>query len=264
MASVMDELVDDLVAEQDYLDAAVSGLAAEVWERPSPAEGWLMRDCISHLADLDDVAAHIAATAEMPPPHGYEGDGVLAGRQVWGRTLSIDELLAWWRDARARLASALRGGDPRARLPWAGLEMGARSFGTARLMECWSHGLDALDAAGIEPVDTDRLRYAAHLGYAARPFAYTTRGLEPNEESLRVVIVAPSGKTWTWGPEDARNRVEGDAGEYCRVVTQRIHYLDTSLRWEGEAAREFLEIAQAFAGPPGMGRAPSGETATED
>ena len=259
MSGVMDEFVDDLVAEQDYLDAALGGLPEDAWERPSPAEGWLMRDCIAHLADLDDVAAHIVATGAMPAPHGYRGDGVLAGRQVWARSLSVEELVAWWRDSRARLAVGLRSIDPRQRLPWAGLEMGARSFGTARLMECWSHGLDALDAAEVEPVDSDRLRHVAHLGYASRPFAYTTRGLEPNLEPLRIAIVAPSGEGWTWGPEDAPNRIEGEAGEFCRVVTQRVHYLDTLLRWEGEAAREFLEVAQAFAGPPGMGRAPKGE-----
>jgi uncharacterized protein (TIGR03084 family) len=255
----MDELIDDLVAEQRYLDAAVCDVPAARWERASPAEGWLMRDCIAHLADLDDVAAHILTTNEMPPPHGYEAQGVLAGRQVWARSLTIAELLDWWRDASARLEAALRPTDPRRRLPWAGLEMGARSFATARLMECWSHGLDALDAAGIEAVDSDRLRHVAHLGYASRPYAYTTRGLEPNDEPLRVEVVAPSGATWTWGDEEAANRIEGTAGEFCRVVTQRIHYLDTSLRWEGEPAREFLEIAQAFAGPPGMGRAPTGQ-----
>lgn len=94
------------------------------------------------------------------------------------------------------------------------------------------------------------------LGCATRPFAYRTRGLEPNDEPLRVGIAGPLGATRTWGNEDAANRIEGSAGEFCRVVTQRIHYLDTSLRWQGEAARKFLEVAQSFAGPPAAGRPP--------
>jgi uncharacterized protein (TIGR03084 family) len=64
---------------------------------------------------------------------------------------------------------------------------------------------------------------------------------------------------WTWGPEDAEDRVSGSAGDFCRVVTQRIHVADTSLQAEGPHAAEFLSIAQAFAGPPGSGRAPKGK-----
>jgi uncharacterized protein (TIGR03084 family) len=137
--------------------------------------------------------------------------------------------------------------------------MSVRSFTTARLMEAWSHGLDALDAAGVTPVDTDRLRNIAHIGYATRDFAYRNRGLEPNPEPLRVELAAPSGATWTWGPEDAPNRITGPAGDFCRVVTQRIHYTDTALEYEGDAAEEFLRIAQAFAGPTGAGRPPKNE-----
>ncbi len=135
--------------------------------------------------------------------------------------------------------------------------MSVRSFATARLMEAWSHGLDALEAEGVEPVDTDRLQNIAHFGYATRDFAYRNRGLEPNDEPLRVELAAPSGARWVWGPEEATARVTGTAGDFCRVVTQRIHYTDTALVTGGAAAREFLEVAQAFAGPPGAGRPPS-------
>lgn len=257
----MQALVDDLVAEQDYLDAAVRDVPAARWEADSPARGWRMRDCIAHLAEMDDLAAEIAETHAYPSRSREGAEGVLSALQVESRALSVPELLTWWRSARARLAAAVRPLDGRDRLPWAGLEMGVRSFTTARLMECWSHGLDALDAAGVEPVDSDRLRHVAHLGYSTRPFAYRVRGLPSNDEPLRVEIEAPSGALWTWGPEDASNRVTGHAGEFCRVVTQRIHYLDTALVAEGDAAREFLEVAQAFAGPPGEGRPPTSGSA---
>lgn len=257
----MDELLDDLVAERAYLDAAIRDVPAPHWETPSPAEGWLMRDCIAHLADLDETAAKIAESGEFPNEPRREGQGVLAAGQVDARALSIPELLAWWRESAARMVAALRKVDPRARLPWAGLTMGARSFTTARLMECWSHGLDALDAAGVTPVDSDRLRHIAYLGCSARAYAYQARGMEPSAEPLRVEITLPSGAPWAWGPEDAANRVTGGAGEFCRVVTQRINYLDTALVAEGEAAAEFLVIAQAFAGPPGSGRPPATATA---
>ena len=115
--------------------------------------------------------------------------------------------------------------------------MSARSFATARLMECWSHGLDALDGAGIAHVDSDRLRHIAHLGFITRGFAYRTRGLEPNMEPLRVELRLPSGAPWSRGPEDAPNVVRGDAGDFCRVATQRIHYRDTGLQLAGRSRR---------------------------
>jgi hypothetical protein len=40
------------------------------------------------------------------------------------------------------------------------------------------------------------------------------------------------------------------------VVTQRRHLADTTLDVVGPAATEWMSIAQAFAGPPGPGRAP--------
>ncbi|MQA00224.1 MAG: TIGR03084 family protein [Dehalococcoidia bacterium] len=252
-------LIDDLAAEAAYLDAAVRDVSPARWEVASPAAGWLMRDCIAHLAELDEVAAIIAEAGAYPVRSREGSAGVLSAGQVKARALPVADLLAWWRASRARLEAALRPLDPRARLPWAGQEMGVRSFATARLMECWSHGLDALEAAGVEAVDSDRLRHVAHLGYSTRPFAYRVRGLPVSDAPLHVALQAPSGATWTWGPEDAPSRVTGTAGDFCRVVTQRIHHLDTALIAEGEAAREFLVIAQAFAGPPGEGRAPRGD-----
>jgi hypothetical protein len=40
------------------------------------------------------------------------------------------------------------------------------------------------------------------------------------------------------------------------VVTQRRHVDDTDLVVTGDMAREWMQIAQAFAGPPGAGRLP--------
>jgi len=256
----MQQIITDLVAEQDYLDAALAATPDDVWDTPSPADGWLMRDCIAHLAEFDDLAASIAATGAFPEDEQLPREGVRSGRQVKALELSRTELVAWWREARKRLATALAPLDPKARLPWAGPEMGARSFATARLMECWSHGLDALEAAGIEPRDSDRLKHIAHLGFATREFAYRTRELDPPTDKLYVELMAPSGAVWTWGdPENAESRITGSAGDFCRVVTQRIHYADTALQADGPSAAEFLHVAQAFAGPPGQGRPPKSE-----
>ena len=255
MATDMEELVDDLVSEQDYLDNQLRDVPAAAWATPSPAEGWLLRDCIAHLAEMDVSAATIAATGSGPTGGGAAAPP-LSGRQVEARKLKIAERIGYWRDGRAQLAAAVRPLEGRARLPWAGNTMSVRSFTTARLMEAWSHGLDAIDAAGGTHKDSDRLKHIAQIGIMTRDYAYRAHQLEPNPEPMRVELEAPSGSLWTWGPEDARIRITGYAGDFCRVVTQRISYLDTDLKTEGEAAVEFLQVAQAFAGPPGKGRPP--------
>ena len=51
------ELLVDLDAEYDDLRAVVGGLAdsAPEWDLPTPADGWAVRDQISHLAYFDDA-----------------------------------------------------------------------------------------------------------------------------------------------------------------------------------------------------------------
>ena len=58
----MGPLIDDLVAEQHALDAARAGVPDAHWERPSPAEGGLLRDGITHLAEGDARARGVAET----------------------------------------------------------------------------------------------------------------------------------------------------------------------------------------------------------
>jgi uncharacterized protein (TIGR03084 family) len=128
--------------------------------------------------------------------------------------------------------------------------MGAKSFVTARLMETWAHGQDVADALGAERPATDRLRHIAQLGVITRGWTYVNRGVEPPAGDVRVELAAPSGEVWTWGPEDAAGRVTGPALDFCLVVTQRRHVDDTVLLVEGAVARDWLEKAQAFAGPP--------------
>jgi hypothetical protein len=64
---------------------------------------------------------------------------------------------------------------------------------------------------------------------------------------LRVELDAPGGETWTFGPEDADNRITGDAGEFCRVGVQRLRRRDaTTLKAEGPLAEAALDVARAF------------------
>ena len=127
---------------------------------------------------------------------------------------------------------------------------------TARLMETWAHGLDVHAGLGAPVEDTDRIRHIAHLGVRTRNFAFGVHGYDAPAEEFRIDLVAPSDDVWSWGPEDAAQTLTGSAGDFCRLVTQRLHRSDTDLVATGPDVDRWLDIAQAFAGQPGEGRAP--------
>lgn len=73
---------------------------------------------------------------------------------------------------------------------------------------------------------------------------------------MRVELTAPDGSTWAWGPADATDRITGPALDFALLITHRRHRDDLALTVVGAAATEWVEIGQAFAGEPGVGRAP--------
>jgi uncharacterized protein (TIGR03084 family) len=237
------ELVDDLAAEHAALDAVVAPLDAEAWDAPTPAAGWTIRHQVAHLAYFDEQGA-IAAT----DPDRFDANPVGLDTRGTYWEVPADELLVLWRRFRVALLDAFAGVDPKARLPWYGPTMSARSFLTARLMETWAHGVDVTDALGLPPSASERLRHVAHLGVATRGWSYAVRGQEPPGVDVFVSLRSPMGEQWTWGDADAADRVTGDALDFCLVVTQRRPVGETGLRAEGAAAEGWLAVAQIFAG----------------
>ncbi len=258
----MDPICDDLLAEHASLDSVVGRLSADAWDQATPAQGWSVRDQISHLAYFDEAGQQ----AVDEPDIFREGVRVLmeesdAGRAVLisvekGRAISPAVLLAWWREARRTMTEAFRQLDAKDRVPWYGLDMGARSFATARLMETWAHGQDIVDALGVEREATDRLRHIAHIANGARPYSYLVNGLELPAIGVRVELIAPSGELWTWGDEAAADRISGAALDFCLLAIQRRHRDDVALNITGAGAEQWSTIMQTFAGPAGGGRAP--------
>lgn len=262
MSDAFLQVVDDLAAEQAALRAVLEQVPFDRWESATHAPGWAIRDQVAHLAFFDEAATAAIQDAEKFAADARRmssGRGDAAGDPGYlaeARKRPAAEVMAWWQEASGRLVEASRTLDASRRMPWYGPPMAATSFVTARLMECWSHGLDVVDVAGVTREATERLRHVAFLGVRTRNFSYVTRGLEPNTEPMRVELTAPSGETWVFGEVDAPNRVSGLAIDFCQVVTQRRHVADTALQVTGEAAAEWMRYAQAFAGPPGAGREP--------
>ncbi|MGC8498678.1 MAG: TIGR03084 family metal-binding protein [Acidimicrobiales bacterium] len=257
--SEWEQLRTDLVAEQAAVAALVSAPGTTDWDRPTPAAGWDVHDQIAHLAyfdaaaaqALDDEAAFLAAREALAH--------AATARDLDAATLARGEepprLLARWARARESLTASLARAAPGQRVPWYGPAMSAVSFARARLMETWAHGHDVGVALTRPLAPTDRLVHVARLGLATRAWSYHVRSETPPPGRVSLRLRAPSGATWTIGPEDADDWVEGPAEDLCLVVTQRRHVDDTALR-AGELAHHWLVRAQAFAGGPTLPPAP--------
>ena len=251
-------IVDDLQAESAALDAMVATLPAERWSLATPAPGWTIAHQIGHLLWTDRVALTsitdeagfgdlVAGVQDRIGTFVDDAAADLAG-------LPPDELLADWRRTRQELHAALRIVPDGRKLLWFGPPMSAASMATARLMETWAHGLDVTDALGVAVAPSGRLKSIVHLGVRTRDFAFTVHGLTPPAEQFRVELQAPGPSRWVWGPEDAAQRVSGSALDFCYLVTQRRPRAELDLVATVPDAQTWLDIAQAFAGPPGSGR----------
>lgn len=255
-------MLNDLRAESDDLDALVAPLPPAQWAQATPAPGWTIAHQIGHLLWTDRVSllsvtdepafAEVLAQASPHPTSLVDAEAEQLA------DLPPAQLLEDWRSTRAALHDALRSVADGRKLPWFGPPMSAASMATARLMETWAHGLDVADTLGVTRAPTARLRSIAHIGVRTRDFAFGLHGLTPPTELFHVKLSAPAGTGephWTWGPEDATQRVTGSAEHFCMLVTQRRPRSVLDLVAVGADAEKWLTIAQAFAGPPGAGRA---------
>jgi uncharacterized protein (TIGR03084 family) len=220
-------------------------------------------DQIVHLAFFDEQAT-IAATEpdrfraerdEMASdPRGF-ADKVNSRHQEFAGPRALD----WFERARTAMVTAMTGLDPSIRVPWYGPDMSVASSMTARIMETWAHGQDVFDGLGIDRPPSPALRHVAHIGARAFANSFVAHGEPVPDTPVRVELTAPDGQdTWTWGPDEAggHDKVAGPALDFCLVVTQRRHLADTDLVVTGPVATAWMDVAQAFAGPPGAKRQP--------
>jgi len=259
-ADLLSAVLSDLAAEGAWLDAVVADLDESGWRRPTPAPGWSIAHQIAHLSWTDGHAlCAVTDPAAFAEVFGLvlAGELTVDGGAADGAALPPTELLRRWRSGRAELGAALAVVPIGTRLPWFGPPMSAASMATARLMETWAHGGDIAEALGVPHPATDGLRHIAYLAVRTRDFAFTLHGLTPPKDPFLVRVTGPDGAVWSWGPDDAAQRVEGSALDLCLLATQRRHRRDTDLVASGAQANSWLDIAQAFAGPPGVGREPS-------
>ena len=151
------------------------------------------------------------------------------------------ELLAHWREGRQLLADAAATLDDDTRVEWYGPSMGSKSFLTARLMECWAHGQDIVDAVEADRPPSDRLRHIAQLGIITRAWSYVNRGEEPPGGEVRVRLGARWLELSHGGLMVARHARHARKGSQTLTLD---HYLEVLVRKPG-ALPGSLTLAQA-------------------
>jgi uncharacterized protein (TIGR03084 family) len=242
----MREILADLVAEQQGLDQSLQRAPDRDWRQRVATGGVTVQDTIAILAWGEQHAARLITAkvsiddllADFGDLTTFEKAGVAEGK---GKR--PQEVIEWWRFARADVVDALSRMKPGQKVRWFDGKIAARTFATIRLADTWAHGLRILTSLNKEIVDTPRLRHVAWLGWATLPHAFDAAG--EDFEDVRVELGGPNYARWVFGPDDADNVVRGPAGDWCRLMVG--HTADTGeLAATGEVAELALEIAGIY------------------
>ena len=247
----------DFRDESDALFTILDALDDEGWARKTQFKQWTINDIVAHLhlgnyladlslKDADAFTEFMRSLAASSKP----GAGRLDSTHAWLAGVKNRELLYRWRDFYREMTERFAAAEPKKRVKWVGPDMSVLSSITARLMETWAHGQAIYDLTGRERGASDRIKNVAVIGINTFGWTFANRGLSAPAVRPYVRLTAPSGATWEWNQPDQKNLVEGDAVEFCQVVTQTRNIADTTLKVVGESANAWMSVAQCFAGPP--------------
>jgi uncharacterized protein (TIGR03084 family) len=268
--TTLQDVIDDLTAEAEAVDQLVADLDESGWQRETPAPGWTVKHQIGHLAFIFRIAGMAAAdprafstmTAQISDGAGFSAavNDALAD-YVHDPT---EALLARWRAERDAGIKALAAVPAEQVVPWLVNPLPPAVLACAGMMELFAHGQDIADTIRVRPLRTDRISPLVEFVVRTRDFGYQARKLTPPETEFRFELTNPSGRVLTFGPEDATQRISGNSVDLCLLATRRRHRDDLGLTAVGTEAEHWLDIAQAYRGPAGAGRAPGQFASTPD
>ena len=238
----MDPICDDLEAEHEALDVLVRDLPDEAWDRLTPAEGWMVRDQISHLwffdgtarlAVVDVDAFQASAKALLARVDAGDDPSIAPGREV--RSCAAPGFVARGsgRAARRTPGDRPQGSHPLVRADHGGalVRHGAADGDVGPRPGCrrrarrdqGAHHAPATRRPHRRPGAPVRLRHPRHAGDPSGRCAWSSP--------------RPTARRGRGDRTSATDVVQGDALDFCLVVTQRRHPADTALRRRGTRGR---------------------------
>ena len=241
------DVLDDLAAEEDRIDAILAALDDRGWATPSLAQGWSVCDVVLHLAQTEEAAAASVASPVDERWQAGERRGVdgLVDRMVTGERAAPAEVLDRWRRACRAFLDAARRADPTRLVRWVGGSFKPATLATTRLAEHWAHGLDIAEPLGAPFPDTDRLRHIAWLAHRTLPYSFRLAGHDPAD--VYCELTGPGGDVWRFGPPGAPSSIRGPAGAFCRVGAQRLSPADSGLVTNGPHGATALALLRNYA-----------------
>ena len=246
----------DFLAESEAIYELINSNTDKCLQEVTAFKEWTLYDVIRHLHVWNEMAYFSLcgkdkfdqALGELMANLQEEG-GLRVPEAAYLGNVPGSELLDRWIAYARELAAAFADADAEQRVPWAGPSMSAQSSITARLMETWSHAQAVYDRLGVERQNADRIRSIAELGIRTYGWTFANRQQEAPKPKPHVRLTAPSGIIWTWNDVSETELIEGDAVQFCQVVTQSRNIGDTDLQVTGDNATLWMSIAQCFAGP---------------
>ncbi|MER5570635.1 TIGR03084 family metal-binding protein [Streptomyces goshikiensis] len=256
----LNDVLKVLAADIDEVENLVRDIDEADWAKPTPAPGWSIADQVAHLTFIFRLAKTAAAD-----PDTFKGIAAKASQNFDGAVNAAlqqfngfppKELLARFRSEGDASVEALAAVPENTVVPWLVNPLPPTVLASAGIMELFGHGQDIADALGVHREPTERLRPLVQFAVLTRDFGYLSRDLTPPAEPFRFELTSPAGEVWTYGPEDATQKITGPVHDFCLLVTRRRHRDDLALTATGEEAERWLDIAQAYRGPAGEGRTP--------
>lgn len=253
------DVFNHLAAETEMLDRMVADLGPDDLAWPTPAEGWTIAHQIGHLAFIFRLAGAAASDpamfAAMTAGAAEDFDGAVNAALQEYLAEPAEALISRWRVETTDGMKALAAVPPDQLVPWLVRPLPPSVLACAGMMELVGHGQDIADALGERREVTDRIKWVVGFAVQVWDFGYLARGETPPDIAFGFDLTSPSGELWEFGPADAEQRITGPAADLCMLVTRRRHRDDLSLVATGPAADHWLDIAQAYRGSPGTGRA---------
>ena len=256
----MKEIIKDIREEVAELNSLLINLSTEQWATKTTFKDWTPEIVVSHLCYFDLMTIYSINEAEKFSTEGkyimqvfstkYNSlDRAIAIKERLN-TKSYEELRTLWLSSNDQMCSVFETVNPKLRCQWFGPDMGAKMFMTARYMETWSHGQEIYDLLKKKRHYTDSIKNIADIGVKTFEWTFKNRQLNVPNEKPFISLTSPSGVQWQWNNSNNKNEIIGRASDFCHVVTQNRNVADTKLKIQGDIAKQWMSIAQCFAGEP--------------
>ena len=247
----------DFKNECDALYEVIRLLSNEDLKQKTGFKEWTINNIIGHLHTWN-IAANRSLTSDSEFANYVSLFNVeYSKRQKMSDFENVflegregQDLIELWHKFYPEMSNRFKEADPKKRVKWMGPDMSVKSSITARLMETWAHGQAVYDILGIVRKNQDHIKNITVLGNNTFKWCYTVHGKKVPSIVPHLKLTAPSGEIWTFNDVSNDDLIEGNAEDFCQVVTQVRNIADVNLNVVGEIANEWMSIAQCFAGPP--------------